>query len=82
MFKLMKVFDCQEMPDDVREAFFSNTEGMYSNDCYINYWIAECPEIDYEDNDPHKVVDMWLKQFPLSPSEASGEEPVIIKHWW
>ncbi len=77
---MRKVFDCQDMPDDVRRAFFESTYA--GNDCYVNYWIAEVPEEDYREDPTKKLVDDWLKQFPLSPSEMAGDDPVIIKHWW
>lgn len=79
MFKIRKVFDCQSMPDDVRDAFFRIT--CANNDCFVNHWIAECPE-DYENSPENLLVDNWLKQFNLSPSEASGDDPLLISHWW
>jgi len=32
-----EIFDCQDMPDDIRSKFFGESEA--SNDCYIDYWV-------------------------------------------
>lgn len=38
-FKLMKVFDCDDMPPDVKKKFFKNTEK--GNDCYVDWPVHE-----------------------------------------
>jgi len=47
------VLDCQDMPDDVRKAFFDSCWKNPGNDCYVDYYI--------EDELP--LVDDWVKQF-------------------
>lgn len=38
-FELMKVFDCQTMPKDVRKKFFEDSSA--GNDCYVNLDVHE-----------------------------------------
>jgi hypothetical protein len=68
-YKLLKVFDCQDMPDGVRDAFFGYHEK--GNDIYISHYVGE----DYPDN--YKPVDDWLKE-----NGAVDGEAVLINHWW
>ena len=80
----MKVFDCQEMPDDVRAAFFKLNEGKI-NDVFVPHQIGY-PD-DYPDPDPTpdvaeamkdaEAVDKWLMEHG-----AEDEENVLVKHWW
>lgn len=40
-YKRMKVFDCQDMPDDVRTEFFDKCGSPSfggNNDCYVEYY--------------------------------------------
>ncbi len=80
--KLMKVFDCQDMPDDVRESFFDYCASGNSlgNDCYVDWYSGDIVEEDEEQN-PYsrnfsKVVTWLVSQ------GATVDEHVIIKHWW
>lgn len=80
--KLMKVFDCQDMPDDLRHQFFEKERGGLGrgNRCYISWYIAA-------NRDPtltEQAVDEWLVSQGASgpPNEDSEGEHVLIKHWW
>lgn len=68
-----KVFDCQEMPSDIREKFFSTTEGK-SNDCYVNWWVDIDPG---HYGDKHVEISKWL----IKDGAEDGDK-VLIKHWW
>lgn len=80
MYEMIKVFDCQQMPDDVRNKFFEQTDGP-GNDCYISWWptAQQYQEDDgtWQDHPDHTIVDNWLVAYG-----AEVNEKVIIKHWW
>ena len=42
MFKEMKVFDCQQMPDAVRKAFFDKHKSIPNGSYVIEYGHDEC----------------------------------------
>lgn len=65
----MKVFDCINMPSDVRKALF-DTEMARCNDVCIEYDIYESMEQD-------KLLCDWLIE-----NGAKEEETVIIKWRW
>lgn len=80
MYETIKVFDCQQMPDNVRTVFFEQTDGP-GNDCYISWW-PQSPTYVEDDgsiatNDDHTIVDTWLVA-----NGADVHEKVIIKHYW
>lgn len=65
--KLMKVFDCQDMPDNVRKEFFGAYDDK-GNDCYVD-WYLDC--------EVSTLVDDWVIE-----NGATMDEHVIIRHWW
>ena len=65
-FKLMKVFDCIDMQDGVREEFYLYAQA--GNDCYINYRV---------NGQGINSVSDWLLDNGCEPNEM-----VIIRHWW
>ncbi len=68
MYKTIKVFDCQDMPETTKNEFFDSWDnGKYGNDCIVEWF-------DDEDESP---VTKWL----LS-NGAERNETVLIKHWW
>ena len=95
-YKTMKVFDCQceEMPEDVQEAFFSFYE--CGNDVIVEWTIAnevfstkEKPIDRGADENSEwalnkKKVDQWLiDNGAKGPKDKHSEgETVLIKHWW
>jgi hypothetical protein len=73
--KMMKVFDCQYMPEDIKKAFFDLTDD-YKNDCYVSWFVKD--ELDDEDNDKALLVTKWL----LEEGAEESDEEVLINHWW
>ena len=79
--KVMQVFDCTDMPEDVHAAFYSRTEGT-GNDCYVNWYTDECLDEDYvtygDRGDLNiRLVDKWLHT-----QTPSLDKEVLINHWW
>jgi len=73
MYKLQKVFDCQDMPEDIRKEFF-NLWDNYGNDCYLSYIIGEL-------NSPNSSLSLNIDKWLIDNGATNGEE-VIINHWW
>lgn len=72
-FKMMKIFDCQDMPHDIMKLFFSRyDDGQTGNNCYAD-WTTEV----WDMNDPFLEVSKWLVE-----NGAEVDEEVIVKHWW
>jgi hypothetical protein len=80
--KMVRVFDCQEMPNDVKDYFFKHYGEGKSNDCYINVWIEGDCEISDQDctNDydcekcihrKYNIVDQWLLD------NGAGDETIV-----
>lgn len=84
-FKIMKVFDCQDMPEDIRRVFFDAHEER--NDSYV-LWTLETAGINDTDTDKdydadHKLIDQWLIDNGAKPGEPGRSgETVLINHWW
>jgi hypothetical protein len=80
MYKMKKVFDCQDMPQETRVLFFEQEEAQ--NNCYITHEVMP-PEWDAEGddvmvpNEEYTVVDTWLLE-----NGAFIGEYILIKHWW
>jgi len=77
-FEMLKVFDCGDMPDKVRQVFFDSCE--QGNDCYVYWWPA--PAEYLEDcvtrlNEDNTIVDDWLLD-----NGAVPHEKVLISHSW
>lgn len=73
----MKVFDCQDMPDNVREVFFEHCSSgnSVSNDCYVDWYSDTFYDEEYCEK--IHVVTSWL----ISQG-ATKDEHVLIRHWW
>lgn len=69
-FKLYKVFDCQDMPNDIMEKFLNIDRGLQNN-CCVEYTAEGGRDEDYD------IVTDWLTQ-----NGAEFGEEVIIKRWW
>jgi hypothetical protein len=67
-FELMKVFDCQKMPSEIRQVFFQIDFGV-GNDSYVKFFVRQASE--------NCVVSKWLVE-----NGAVEEEDVIISCWW
>lgn len=80
-YKIKKIFDCHDMPPDLKKKFFEFMReiGSWGNDCYIDWFINVT-------TDPYAVqieVDAWLVANGADPgSEHLEGEAVLIKHWW
>lgn len=74
-YKLCKVFDCQNMPDDIKQYFMDLcSENCRSNDSYVDWYFEEDDELLPE----YQQVQAWL----LSNGAEFKDESVIIKYWW
>lgn len=76
---MLKVFDCQEMPDNVRHKMFDHCQ--QGNDCYVGWW-PQSPTYVEDDgsiapNEDYTIVDEWLLA-----NGAEVDERVLINHWW
>lgn len=76
----MKVFDCQDMPDDVRTYLFESS--YQGNDCYVSQEVFGPTYFDEDSNtdiecEEYNIVCQWL----LDNGATIGEY-VIISHWW
>jgi len=81
-YKVKKVFNCQDMPEDIRKMFFEVSEA--GNDCYVDYWIGDT---QWEEGDKwgekYIAIDKWLVENGAKPAtEKKCGEEVLIKHWW
>jgi len=75
--ELKKVFDCTDMPDKVRNAFYARaSERGAGNDCYVDWDVNDSGYGDEEDAQI-LLIDDWLIE-----NGALVAEQVIIKHWW
>ena len=89
MFRTLKVFDCQEMPPDVKAAYFEHYEAALIqsyNGSYLEWGIAD--EVFENENDAwalrKKMVDAWLiANGAIGPAtEDDDGEEVLIRFWW
>jgi hypothetical protein len=80
LFDVMKVFDCQKMPADIRRIFFDYSEAP--NDCYLRVCINDSIR-DPDDPNPIEQVWDWLIANGADPGgeDTAGEE-VLVNHWW
>ena len=81
MFRLVKSFDCQRMPEQVKRAFFRTTEAV-GNDCHVSWEVQHvpCDSMVPDDEEPDRdvrMVDDWLLA-----NGAEDLEIVLINHWW
>lgn len=71
-YKIMKVFDCQDMPYNVKKQFFDYSEK--ENDVYVEWKVNS--DYHLEGLEP-KLVWNWLLE-----NGAVDQEVVIVQHWW
>ena len=82
---LMQVFDCQDMPREVKTSFFDEVQrysnGGTQNDVYVNWDVSdENGDINGEEpSENQKIVDKWLE---MECGLVDLEPEVIINHWW
>jgi hypothetical protein len=73
--KRMKVFDCQDMPEDLRTEFFEDEREGHGrgNDVFISWYINYST-----DPSPAQIaINKWLIE-----NGAKDDEEVLIRHWW
>lgn len=84
----LDVFDCQEMPKDVKKYFFDHYGEGKSNDVYIDVYIEGdvdgdlCDSNDLCDSEcdqcslrTFNIVEQWL-------IEQGIKNECIVKRWW
>lgn len=70
--KLFKVFDCTDMPDDLRHGFFALWDNLH-NDSVVDWNIHDTINPD----DVTEKVDQWLLA-----NGAEDFEYVLIRYRW
>ena len=82
--KLYQVFDCQDMPQQVRANFYQWSEHV-GNDCYIIVDLTDFKnmtaeifkeECGYNDTDGGALFMQWLLD------NGATDEAVLVNHWW
>lgn len=74
MFKMQKVFDCQDMPQGVRGKFLED----YDNDAKNGFYLCIEAYLDKNDYEGyHRCIAQWL----IDNGAAVGEF-VLIKYRW
>lgn len=86
-FEMMKVFNCQDMPEDTKEAFFDveRFNDTRTNDSYVCWPLGELAygwkDAKTTEEKQHckniLLVDAWL----LEHGAKDGED-VLVRHWW
>ena len=74
-YKMRKIFDCTQMPENIHDKFFyemASWQPNLSNDCYVEYWVCNDSE-----SDDFSIVSKWLVE-----NGADDNEEVLIKYWW
>jgi len=92
-YRMMKVFDCTEMPKEVRKVFFETFQK--GNDVLVETYCHESrkPFDEYTGGEIiHEEIDDGIKYVRergddiisdwLFDNGAEIEEEVIISHWW
>lgn len=69
----MKQFDCQEMPDNVKQALFDCAPEEWNNDSWKEWEVED----DEEGEDDINLINNWL----ISQGCKVGKT-VLIKYWW
>ena len=77
IMKMMKVFDCTDMPSEVEKAFFYFNEDV-CNDIYVCWDIGESDFTTEKATEKYKLVDDWL----FGNGATEKYEEVLIHHWW
>lgn len=86
MFELIKLFDCQQMPEIVRTQFFMAYRALNmqpGNNSIVkwDYWTKEGFRKQVSSsfrNQDISFVNMWLREHGASEKDGM----VFIRHWW
>jgi len=78
----MKVFDCQDMPQDIRDLFYSFYE--CGNDVWVSWGIADSVDDGSEAAKQRKKIDDWFvaNGADPAPDENSSGETILVNYWW
>ena len=79
--KMMKVFDCENMPRDIASIFRSIVDA--ERGCYIKWTIGRFkPDWRYEGGKNYTIVDNWLIENGADPiiTDIYDGEEVLIKY--
>ena len=89
-----KVFDCQEMPENIRKIFFDRY-GRSANDVFVSVWVLEAGKPESEDTGTEIIgeymtsLGRYIKNrgdYPvqdwLFDNGANESEEVLVRHWW
>lgn len=71
-YKIRKIFDCQDMPEDLRKSFFRLWD--MGNNSFTEWIVGDSI---YEEDDPSIQIEKWL----IENGAEEGEE-VCIHYWW
>lgn len=69
----MKQFDCQEMPEKIKQALFNSAPEEWRNDSWKEWYVEE----DEEEEEDTTLINNWL----ISQGCKIGQK-VLIKYWW
>ncbi len=83
MFKAAKLFDCNDMPDDIQKKFYQFCRDFdLSNDCAIVWEMRFGTDergVLPEDGQDIYDIDQWL----IANGAPNGDtHEIVIKHWW
>lgn len=68
-YQIMKVFDCQDMPDEICSSFLESWDKC--NDC------ALAIDMRFAGSDGYLDWEQWLLD-----NGVKEDETVIVKYWW
>lgn len=78
-YRVMKVFDCQDMPPELCRAFLRMWDNK-GNDSAVEWTINDTVDPD----ELTQQIDEWLIKngAQAAKDESSSGEEVLIKYWW
>jgi hypothetical protein len=82
--KYMQVFDCQDMPADVKENFYRQTE-EYGNDCYIRVYLKDFKNmsgIEYKEEYGYDGTDGGALYLKWLVENGATDDVVLVNLWW
>lgn len=75
MYKMCKVFDATDMPEDVKDNIYDRE---LNNHSYISHYVSPETFEDGEPNEDYSIVD----KFMIEQCGCVPDEKVIILCWW
>jgi hypothetical protein len=74
-YKIYKVFDCQNMPEDIKQLFFDLGADM----CLSN---GSCYEWHFEKNSDLTTESKQIQDWLLNNGAELKDKSVLIRYWW